>query len=1013
MSEERRFQKDNVKYSKTGIMDIYNPDGFSFKKDDKDLEKFNDLKDKWKTMISYWRKYPDHLANLYGIKLHGYQRLLLRIIFRYRYVYIIASRGSAKCVSEDTILFTKDGIKEIGSLVDYDKQEKEVNKKVELLNGFNETSNTDVVFINGKQKTKKVSTEDGYEIEGTYNHPILVMNDDGNFDFKQLQDIKIGDYVAISRGGNIWGNKTEIDVDMQDFIDGLSKQAYNTKFCNIPKTLTKDIARYIGLLIGDGCLSRNNIVIFTNIDKELIDCFKNTTKDIFNLEVKSKGENDDDFIIHSKFFREYLNRLGLKQTKSNLKTIPQIILDAPKEIISSFLQGLFDTDGTVANNSVSYCTASEKLSKQIQMLLLNYGIISHRVLRYDKTFKTYHYIINIYNKNIDIFNKDIGFGLKRKQDKLDKICGVIRNVNKDIIPYQQDRITRLTDNNKYQNTQKLKYSFHNVRIGDNRLTYYRLSKLYDYNLDIDDDWAYLDGLYNLNYYWVKVNKIEDNENYVYDVSVPDNHTFVGNGFVNHNSFLSVLALFLQCILYPRLKVGMTAGGKEQAVGIIKEKVNELKEYPLLAREIKRIENNKDHYSVHFQNGSVFKVAIAGEATRGKRFNRLLLDENRLIKKEIMETILIPTLIIKRQLPNGTVDPDELNHQELYLTSAYLKAHDCYKKFISFTKDMVKKDNVFVCAFGWEIPVMYGLFDEEYLQELKEKDDYNPLTHAMEYEAKFIGISDNAFFNLDEILQCRVHKLPELKKDEKSKEKDVIYVAGVDIARAPDRSNWANDLTSISVLKCVPKKDGSYISTLVYQRTLQGIHFQDQANIIRRLVTDYDLRAIAMDVKGISGGLLDFLNIPYGDFPPIVSMNDDLDKPLIQDGALPLIYKINPSLQLNSEMYLALQSSFRNGKLKLLIDKNEGEKELNKLKKADEDISILMLANYVETDALINELMNLEYTMSGTAFRVETASRSIRKDRVSSLLYANWYVRLISEENKRSNRQDEEFYCFYD
>jgi len=450
MSEERRFQKDNVKYSKTGIMDIYNADGHSFKKDDKDLEKFNELKDKWKTMISYWRKYPDHLANLYGINLHGYQRLLLRVIFRYRYVYIIASRGGTK------------------------------------------------------------------------------------------------------------------------------------------------------------------------------------------------------------------------------------------------------------------------------------------------------------------------------------------------------------------------------------------------------------------------------------------------------SWLSVLALFLQCILYPRLKVGMTAGGKEQAVGIIKEKVNELKEYPLLKREIKRIENNKDHYSVHFQNGSVFKVAIAGEATRGKRFNRLLLDENRLIKKEIMETILIPTLIIKRQLPNGTVDPDELNHQELYLTSAYFKSHDCYRKFVSFTKDMVKKDNVFVCAFGWEIPVMYGLFDEEYLQELKEKDDYNPLTHAMEYEAKFMGISDNAFFNLDEILQCRVHKLPELKKDEKIKDKDVIYVAGVDIARAPDRSNWANDLTSISVLKCVPKKDGSYISTLVYQRTLQGIHFQDQANIIRLLVTDYDLRAIAMDVKGIAGGLLDFLNIPYGDFPPIVSMNDDLDKPLIQDGVITII-----------------------------------------------------------------------------------------------------------------------------
>jgi len=41
------------------------------------------------------------------------------------------------------------------------------------------------------------------------------------------------------------------------------------------------------------------------------------------------------------------------------------------------------------------------------------------------------------------------------------------------------------------------------------------------------------------------------------------------------SFLSVLVLMIRCILYPGAKLFVTSGGKEQAAGIIKEKVGEI------------------------------------------------------------------------------------------------------------------------------------------------------------------------------------------------------------------------------------------------------------------------------------------------------------------------------------------------------------------------------------------------------------------------------------------------------
>ena len=40
------------------------------------------------------------------------------------------------------------------------------------------------------------------------------------------------------------------------------------------------------------------------------------------------------------------------------------------------------------------------------------------------------------------------------------------------------------------------------------------------------------------------------------------------------SFLAVMILMIRCILYPGAKLFITTGGKEQAAGIAKEKVDE-------------------------------------------------------------------------------------------------------------------------------------------------------------------------------------------------------------------------------------------------------------------------------------------------------------------------------------------------------------------------------------------------------------------------------------------------------
>jgi hypothetical protein len=97
------------------------------------------------------------------------------------------------------------------------------------------------------------------------------------------------------------------------------------------------------------------------------------------------------------------------------------------------------------------------------------------------------------------------------------------------------------------------------------------------------------------------------------------------------SFLSVMVLMIKCILYPRCKLFVTSGGKEQAAGIVKEKVQEICTLvPAFKREIDwgrgvTLEG-KDYCKYVFKNGSYFDNIAARESSRGKRRHGGLIEE---------------------------------------------------------------------------------------------------------------------------------------------------------------------------------------------------------------------------------------------------------------------------------------------------------------------------------------------------------------------------------------------------
>ena len=144
------------------------------------------------------------------------------------------------------------------------------------------------------------------------------------------------------------------------------------------------------------------------------------------------------------------------------------------------------------------------------------------------------------------------------------------------------------------------------------------------------------------------------------------------------SFLSVMILMIKCILYPKCKLFVTSGGKEQSAQIIKEKVGEICTLiPAFAREIDwgrgQTQEGKDYCKYLFKNGSYFDNVAAKEGSRGKRRQGGLIEECVGVDGKILQEVIIPMMNVDRRCMDGTSQESEmLNKSQLYITTAGYK-----------------------------------------------------------------------------------------------------------------------------------------------------------------------------------------------------------------------------------------------------------------------------------------------------------------------------------------------------
>ena len=292
------------------------------------------------------------------------------------------------CIIGDSLVSTDKGLEKIEDLVSKEVEVATDNRvqiriinhegQISLMNqekegiSFNKSPK---IWCSGTKPTFKLITKKGYEITATQDHKIMTSKG-----FKELSSLTKEDKILIQKGEGKFNSNNDLNIKVE-----VSPKNNHFYPFNFPTKWSKELGQILGWTIGDGFVVDDRLeLIFANDEIDILNNFKNFMDEVYGNREGSIVDYDSTkhLLYASKFVTQFMRKLGVKSVNAEFKTVPQSIFTATKEAVIGFLQGLFSADGTISvdnkkgNYYVRLTSKSEKLLKEVQIILLNLGVLS-------------------------------------------------------------------------------------------------------------------------------------------------------------------------------------------------------------------------------------------------------------------------------------------------------------------------------------------------------------------------------------------------------------------------------------------------------------------------------------------------------------------------------------------------------------------------------------------------------------------------------------------------------------
>ena len=415
---------------------------------------------------------------------------------------IIAGRPSmGKCLIFDTEILLSDG--SLATIEEIDGRREA--KLLTLGNDWKFHFTQPSAFVDdGFKPVFRVNTGLGRFVKSTITHPYLTING-----WRRLGELKPGDKIAVPRKLEVFGTET------------------------IPECEVK----LLGYWIGQGGLTRISPQ-FINSNPRLQEEFVQAVASFPRLKIRLETSPGN----HTPAF----DAIGDKDAQT--KTVPAMVFRLKRSQISLFLNRLFATDGwaTVLASGqaqLGYTTVSEKLARQVQHLLVRFGIIAalkKSSVKYKKTDQLTWQIditdalsIKTFISEIGIFGKEEA--LSRVQEALARKMSQPKH---DLIPVEiWEQIAKAKGSEPWESLAQQA----GIK-GDSNIDVSKrpLSREQLFTLATALDNLPLQQLATSEVYWDEIVSVEPiGYKQVYDLTIPETHNFVANDICVHNTSFAI------------------------------------------------------------------------------------------------------------------------------------------------------------------------------------------------------------------------------------------------------------------------------------------------------------------------------------------------------------------------------------------------------------------------------------------------------------------------------------------
>jgi DNA gyrase subunit A len=419
------------------------------------------------------------------------------------------------CLAGDTLVETANGAVRISELASGAAPDFETDVELDVLDRRGRRVCATKVFHSGDHSTLRLRTSHGYELTGTHNHPVLCLVDMAGVPlllWKLLEEIQPGDRVLLARMPRATSEKP------------LAKRSRET-------------ALLLGAFVSEGWISEKRAG-FNNVDADFFDAavaaydalvggpryvYQRTSRSgsrLFELDIQKLDA------LRASPLAELVG------ASSAARCIPERVWSESIEFKRVFLQALFEGDGSSSllprkTIQISYSTYSDRLAREVQFLLLQFGVVSS-LCRYAKG-ETKAVITN--RRDARLFASRVGFW-GRKQEKLARdLAGLPhefqgRALSRDRVPYVADYIRSESPSRWLER--------HNI---DHVERWERGGAAILERIESEEVKRVVEPLVTGEYYYAEVESVSDaGVQPVYSLRVDaTDHSFLTNGFVSHNT----------------------------------------------------------------------------------------------------------------------------------------------------------------------------------------------------------------------------------------------------------------------------------------------------------------------------------------------------------------------------------------------------------------------------------------------------------------------------------------------